>query len=169
MAKRKFRKFDAYKGVLLKNAELYVLVVVILLVVFRFLIGISWVDGDSMDPTLKNGTAVVYSRVSNHYETGDILSIKMAYGEYYIKRVVALPGDIVNIVDGKLLVNGVPEEGNYARGDTAPEDAEIHYPYTVPGGRLFVLGDNRPVSIDSRSFGPVSFSQVQGKVILHLG
>lgn len=169
LAKRKFRKFDAYKGAWLRYAERYVLLLAVLFVIFRFVIGVSLVSGDSMHPTLKNGSAVVYGRIANHFEVGDILAIKMAYGEYYIKRVAALPGDIVDLDDGVLTVNGVPENGDYVFGRTDPEETLFHYPYTVPENHLFVLGDNRAVSVDSRTFGAVAYSQIQGKVIAHFG
>lgn len=169
MAKRRFRKFDAYKGAWLKYGKRYVVFIAILFVLFRFVIGVSWVSGESMCPTLKDGTAVVYSRIANHLEAGDIISFKMAYGEYYIKRVVALPGDTVDISDGKLYVNGVPESGAYGVGETLPQESLFRYPYTVPEGKVFAVGDNRGVSVDSRTFGPVALSQIEGKVFFHIG
>lgn len=121
-----------------------------------------------MYPTLKNKSIVVYTRINDGYEIGDIVSLKMAYGEYYIKRVVALPGDVVDIQNGQLIVNGIPEEG-IACGETHHQESLMSYPYTVPEGRMFVLGDNREASIDSRTFGPVADSQIRGKIVFDIG
>lgn len=169
LAKRRFRKFDAYKGAWLRFGKRYVLLLVALLVVLRFIVGISWVNGQSMYPTLDNGTALIYLRLDKDFQIGDIVAFKMAYGEYYIKRVVALPGDTVDLVDGILTVNGTPESGGYAYGETHPQESQILYPYTVQDGQVFVLGDNREGSIDSRTFGSVAKSQILGKVVFHLG
>lgn len=167
MARRFLGKYDAYKGTWLKNSKQYVLLLLVLFLALRFLIGVSWVSGYSMYPTLDDGTAVVYLRATRHFSHGDIVSLKMAYGEYYIKRVVAVPGDTVEIRDGELLVNGIPDP--YSTELTEPQENVVEYPLIVPDGKLFVVGDNRPVSIDSRTFGPVAVSQILGKVFFHIG
>jgi signal peptidase I len=79
-----------------------------------------------------------------------------------VKRVVGLPGDQVGLEDGVLVVNGEPrcESGI----DPAPLDGVWFGPVTVPEGRVFLLGDSREHSIDSRDFGPVELDDVVGVV-----
>lgn len=164
MAYRILRKYDDRKGRWLKEAKFYVTAVLVILAVLRFGVGFSRVSGHSMEPTLPSGTMVVYSRLHKNYARGDVVSVHMATGEYYIKRVVAVAGDEVNIEDGCLYVNGVKEADGWASGQTLPESAAVTYPLTVPKGKYFLVGDNREVSIDSRTFGPISQSQTRGKI-----
>lgn len=169
MAGRILKKYDARKGAWLKAGERFALLFLVIFLVFRFLIGISWVSGESMLPTLHDGAAVVYYRPESHYRVGDIVSVKMAYGEYYIKRVAAREGDTVDIVDGVLYVNGQPEQSPWAQGRTEPQSDAVSYPLKVAPGKLFVLGDNREGSIDSRTFGLISRSQTRGRILFHIG
>lgn len=166
---RILKKYDGRKLAWLHAGEWFAVVLLLVFLVFRFLLGVSWVDGKSMYPTLDDGNALVYLRVGSHYQVGDIVSVRMAYGEFYVKRVVAVGGDTVDIVDGQLYVNGQPEQGAWAGAETLPQSEAMRFPMQIPAGRYFVLGDNRPVSIDSRTFGAVSRSQIQGKIFFHLG
>ena len=168
-ARRFLHKYDAQKGAWLKAAERFAVLLIAALLVSRFLLGVSMVSGESMYPTLNNGAVVVYSRVGSDYSRGDIVSLKMAYGEYYIKRVVAVAGDTVDLRGGILYVNDVPETGDWAHGLTEEQSEAVAFPLTVPEGRLFVMGDNREVSVDSRTFGAVAVSQIRGKVLFHIG
>lgn len=166
MAKRN-RKYDAKKLEWLRDSKKFILFLVVAVIIFRVLIGISRVDGLSMYPTLKDGQAIVYSRLSKNYEVGDIVSVKMPGGQYYIKRVVAVGGDTVDIKDGLLYVNGKAQT-QYGYGETEAQSALVHYPLTVQEGHIFAVGDNRPVSIDSRTFGEMAISQTRGKIFFYL-
>jgi len=75
----------------------------------------------------------------------------------------------VDIRDSTLYINGVPETGDYIRGATYAEEGSFSYPYTVPQGDVFTLGDNRQESIDSRFYGSVSLRQVKGVLRLQIG
>ena len=161
------RKYDGKKLEWLRDSKKFILFLLIAVVVFRILIGISQVDGLSMYPTLKDGQAVVYSRLSRNYKTGDIVSVKMPGGQYYIKRVVAVGGDTVDIRDGKLYVNGKPQT-EYGYGETEAQSGLVKYPLTIGEGHIFAVGDNRPVSIDSRTFGEMAISQTRGKIFFFL-
>ncbi|MEI3526319.1 MAG: signal peptidase I [Eubacteriales bacterium] len=103
--------------------------------------------------------------------SGMILVILRMPGDVeYIKRIVAEPGETVEFSeDGKLLVNGREQMPEEAMGVTAALSEDIAYPYTVPEGSYFVLGDNRENSRDSRSFGAVKQGQIAGRVFLHMG
>ena len=80
-----------------------------------------------------------------------------------VKRVIGTPGDQVDIKDGKVYINGVAQEEPYVKGETNNRDFQL--PVTVPYGKYFVLGDNRGVSKDSRVFGFIDRSQVEGKAV----
>ncbi len=80
-----------------------------------------------------------------------------------IKRVIGIPGDEVDIKDGHLYLNGKKLEESYVKGETI--EREFKLPIQVPENKLFVLGDNRMISKDSRMFGFVDYKQVEGKAI----
>ncbi|NLN15071.1 MAG: signal peptidase I [Tissierellia bacterium] len=84
-----------------------------------------------------------------------------------IKRVVAVEGDLVDIRDGNLYINGELQEEDYIKGLT-PAKYNLEYPLEVPQGKVFVLGDNRENSLDSRDFGLVDIHQLKGRVVFRL-
>ncbi len=138
--------------------------------VFHYVAGLAFVSGSSMEPSLKNGELAVFYRLDPEYQTGDIVIIHREENMEYIKRIAAEPGDVVDITeDGKVLVNGKPEEGFPNGGWTSPSGSEISYPYTVPENCYFVLGDNREKSKDSRDFGAVTEDEIVGRICVHLG
>ncbi|GAA0062872.1 signal peptidase I [Clostridium sporogenes] len=80
-----------------------------------------------------------------------------------IKRVIGIPGDEIDIKDGHLYLNGKKLEESYVKGETI--EREFKLPIKVPENKLFVLGDNRIISKDSRMFGLIDYKQVEGKAI----
>ncbi len=139
---------------------------VIIVMIFTFLVRGVAVDGTSMVPTLKNNDRLFLSRLSSEYTYGDIVVIDRYIDEPLIKRVVAISGDIVEITEtGQLLVNGQVQEEPYTIGETVPRD--MNGPVLVPPGYVFVLGDNRAISNDSRSaeIGMISVKDIVGKAI----
>ncbi|MBA4508679.1 signal peptidase I [Clostridium sporogenes] len=80
-----------------------------------------------------------------------------------IKRVVGVPGDEIDIKDGHLYLNGKKLEESYVKGETIKREFKL--PIQVPENKLFVLGDNRMISKDSRIFGLIDYKQVEGKAI----
>jgi signal peptidase I len=83
-----------------------------------------------------------------------------------VKRVIGVPGDEIDIRDGKVYVNGDELIENYTKGVTYPR--EIQFPLKVGEGEYFVLGDNREVSKDSRSFGVIKKSQIEGRAVFRI-
>ncbi len=124
------------------------------------------VDGASMQPTLVTGEYVIVSRLSYRLGTpqrGDIIVFHFPRdpSEEYIKRVIGLPGDEVEVNNGLVYVNGQPLDETYLKVKTNYTGA-----WRVPDGQLFVLGDNRNNSSDSHDWGTVPMDYVVGKAIV---
>src|SRR5512141_1831050 len=84
----------------------------------------------------------------------------------YVKRVIAVEEDSVEVRGGTVYVNGSASTCAGPHGTTLPEPGDVRYPLTVPAGAVFALGDNREQSTDSRAFGTVTDDRIIGKVIL---
>ena len=163
--KRVLKKYDDRKQRWLRTCVGLAILFIVMLVVFRFVAGISVVKGESMLPTLQDGQLTAYVRIVPEYRRGDIVSVRMPSGEYYVKRVIAVGGDTVEVRDGQFYVNGEALDEPYAMGQTTLPDDGITSPYTVEPGKIFVAGDNRENSVDSRTFGAVLRKEVQGKLV----
>ncbi|MDD3401988.1 MAG: signal peptidase I [Hespellia sp.] len=149
-------------------AAIAVLVLAVYLL-FHFVVGVAFVDGNSMYPTLRDGQLVFYQRLGQDYDYGDVISVRMPTGEFYVKRVIAKAGDTVELKDGKVWVNGEVAAESYAFGETVAEDGTVEYPLTVEDGKYFILGDNRENSNDSRAFGAIIEERVTGEVLFAIG
>lgn len=145
------------------------LMAVLIYMLFQFVIGAALVNGNSMYPTLQHNQLVVFFRLMPEYKTGDVVSVRMPSGEFYVKRIIGVPGDVVDIRDEKLYVNGVEQNEPYAQGLTQAEAGSVEYPLTVEPGKYFILGDNRENSNDSRAFGAVIKERITGKVVFYAG
>jgi signal peptidase I len=135
------------------------------------------VEGASMEDTLPPGTFVLIDKLTPRwapFERGDIVVFHppgrgSSTATPYIKRVIGLPGDRVELRDGRVLVNGVELEEDYLfAGADGPgaTDPEGRSDWVVPDGDLFVMGDHRADSQDSRSFGPIPIESVIGRAAL---
>jgi signal peptidase I len=123
-------------------------------------------DG-GMLPTFAVGERVLIDKVTYHVrepERGDIVVYRSPEGkdEAWIHRVVSLPGDSVEVRDGVLFVNGERQEEPYL--NTRFPDSGFYGPTTVPPKHLFMMGDHRTDSRDSRFFGPVPVENIEGSV-----
>lgn len=151
------------KGMLRELAETVVPAIVIAVLIHVFLAQATRVYGQSMEPNLHTDMRLVVEKLSYRLHTperGDIVVLRVRPGdELLIKRVIGLPGDEVAIHDGRVYVNGQPLDEPYldqeTRGNLAPR--------VVPPLHVFVMGDNRRASNDSRSFGPVHIDNIVGK------
>ena len=140
----------------------------VVLVLFQFLTGIAFIRGDSMEPNLTDGCAVLFTRREKTYRRGDIVIFRPpGASEVLVKRVAAVAGDRVDIDDktGTFTVNGASREDVIVNGRTYKRNGGTVFPFTVPGGCIFVLGDNREVALDSRVFGAVGVDRVVGKAV----
>jgi len=126
------------------------------------------VEGKSMEPTLHSNQRLVVEKVTYHLHGPnrfDVVVLKMPSqgGELLIKRVVGLPGETVEFRDGQVLINSKPLQEPFIGGDTWSGRTDT---VTVPPLQVFVLGDNRDHSNDSRSFGPVPIEHIVGRAWL---
>lgn len=146
-----------------------VIAVVLALFIRHFVVELYLVDGPSMRPTLQNQERLVVNKFIYDIhapERGDILVFQYPRdpSRDFIKRVIAIPGDTIEIQDGKVFVNGQLQHEPYILSTTRGD-----YPLaTVPEGHIFVMGDNRNNSEDSRfaDVGMVPFDLIKGKAVL---
>ena len=141
--------------------------VVIAFLIVTFVAQRTIVHDVSMQPTLYEGDNLIVDKISpkiGKLKRGDIIVFYEPQGErQLIKRVIAVEGDTVDIKDGKVFVNGDVLEEGYIKGDFTPPGEYANL--TVGEDELFVLGDNRMNSRDSRNLGTIDISQVTGKAI----
>ena len=152
------------------RSTIYSLIVVaaIAILVATLWLPVLQIYGTSMEPTLYEGN-IVLSVKGSEFKTGDIIAFYYN-NKILVKRVIANPGDWVDIdADGVIYVNNVPIDEPYV-DELAIGDCNIKLPYQVPDGRLFVLGDHRATSVDSRNsaVGCVAEEQIVGKLVFRV-
>jgi signal peptidase I len=121
------------------------------------------VEGSSMQPTLFDNNVVIMEKHFKEIKYGDVIifDANPIDDRYYIKRVIGLPGDTVEIKNGKVYVNNIKTTENYLKSGTVTEPDMISL---VPENEYFVLGDNREVSEDSRFIGTIPLEKIKGLV-----
>lgn len=180
---------------ILKEVRSWVIIIVAAVFIAALLnsqvFAMATVEQQSMETTLTEGQKLIINRLSYRNripKRGDIIvfysedeigsfldefgrSLKNIFSffnrdasdERLVKRVIGIEGDVVDIRDGSVYVNGEIIKEPYAKGLT--ESGSLKLPVTIEENQLFVLGDNRLVSLDSRAFGPIDLKQVEGKAI----
>ena len=126
------------------------------------------VSGSSMEPALSNGDILLLLK-TDRYDSGELCCISWQ-NKLLLKRVIGMPGDIISIdADGDVFRNGQQIEEPYVQNKCLGE-CDIEFPFVVPEGRLFVMGDQRDTSIDSRSsvIGCIEKEQMVGKVFFKI-
>jgi len=158
-------------------AEVLASAVLCILVLFTFVLRFAGVDGKSMTPTLQHGEWLAVTAILPSPKRGGIVIISSDNGHHkpLVKRVVAVAGDEIDFAEGHVLVNGVAIDEPYLpeglRTYPASEmQSDMVYPARVPAGRLFVMGDNRGGSSDSRDsrVGFVRVDDILGRVVFRL-
>lgn len=177
-----------------------VIALLIAFIIKGFIFDLVVVDGPSMYPTLVNGDRLIVTKLNYKPQQQDIIVLDSTYkdrneyydaiGElnlaqkgieyfklpkglkrkYYVKRIIGMPGQTVDLIDNKVYVDGKQLDEPYYTGETFAYDPEIQFPFTVSDDCVFVMGDNRPKSKDSRSasLGEVPIKAILGKCQLRL-
>jgi signal peptidase I len=149
---------------LLELGETVLPAIVIAVLINLFLAQATRVYGSSMEPNLYTDQRLVVEKVSYRLHgphRGDVVVLRMPERgpELLIKRIIALPGEQIDIRNGQVYINGVVLDEPYLSQTTTGRSG----PVTVPEGHVFVMGDNRGASNDSRAFGPVELERVVGR------
>jgi signal peptidase I len=154
-----------FRADLRSTLEAVVVAIILAVVIRTFVIESFVVQGFSMEPTLLNGEHVLVDKAVFWFEPpsdGEVVVLKpprLDTTEFYIKRVIATAGQTVSMRDGVVFVDGVRQKEPFVRY----VGTDSFGPLTVPPHNVFVLGDNRPESEDSRYFGFVPDGNIQGQ------
>ncbi len=157
-----------YRRVLMSTVGAILVVAAVAVLLATLIFPVLKVSGTSMEPTLYDQDILLLVKNKN-YTTGDLVSFSWQ-NKLLIKRIIGMPGDIVDIAeDGTVSVNGEVLDEPYV-DELALGECNVDFPYQVPENRYFVLGDHRSVSIDSRnsSIGCIEKTQIVGKVFLRV-
>ncbi len=123
-----------------------------------------------MENTLTDGEYVIVSKIltdKSCIERGDLIICKLNDGKKdinIIKRVIGLPGDTIEIKDGNIILNNKLLKENYIKENFTLGETKI----TLSENQLFILGDNRTISLDSRKIGPITYNDIKAKVLIRL-
>lgn len=175
------RKEDKKRTIVQDIVGTIIYVIVVCLLVFLILKYVGQrtvVHGDSMETTLENGQSLIMDKISYRFHDPERFDIVIfpgpeEYGKnpYYIKRVIGLPGETVQIQDGKVYIDGEElTEDVYGITDYIDEAGIAEESLPLSEDEYFCMGDNRPVSFDSRypQVGPVHRSELIGKVWIRI-
>ena len=166
IARTKYK--SRYRKTLRGTVSVLITVAAIAVLVATLLLPVLQIYGTSMTPTLENGE-IVLSLKGADFDKGDVIAFYYN-NKILVKRVIARAGEWVNIdPDGNVSVDGVPLEEPYVE-ELAFGECDLQLPYQVPEGRVFVMGDHRSVSVDSRSsaVGCVSDEQIVGRLAFRI-
>ena len=136
----------------------YVIIVIVVVLIRTFIVTPVRVSGDSMHDTLVDGDILLLKKFDKSFDRYDIVVFNRN-DEQLIKRIIGLPGEYIECIDGKIYINDEPIKDI----DTNLITSDFNKIY-IPLNHYFVLGDNRPVSNDSRYFGPINKKEIKGTV-----
>ncbi|MCR5527427.1 MAG: signal peptidase I [Lachnospiraceae bacterium] len=157
------------------HVSIYILVVLVVTILVKtFCFQRSVVDGSSMENTLQDGESLIVEKITGRisgYDRFDIIVFPFQYSQnvYYIKRIIGLPGETVQISSGKIYINGNELKENYGK-ETIVDAGTAEKPVLLGKDEYFVLGDNRNSSMDSRTddVGNIHKKDIIGKVALRV-
>ncbi len=157
---------------IMDTLETIVFIGTLYIVVYLYLFFPNAVQGASMEPTLHTGDRLITSKVAYKFhevERGDIVVVQSPNNPdiNLIKRVIGLPGETIMVKDGAVYINNAVLENFLTVETDLWSDSFLHegIPYEIGEDYYFVMGDNRPRSLDSRAFGPIPRSSIVGEAI----
>ena len=179
---------------ILQWAQAILLAVVIALLLRGFVFEPVYVDGESMETTLSTAQRLIVYKLGYYFNAprkGDIVVLQYKEGITkmlpfmdavpifkkaipsisevdYIKRVIAVPGDELDIHDGYVYINGIRQEEPYLKEKGVTYNQSLELPLEIPEGKALVLGDNRLNSTDSRQIGLIEYNRIKGKAVLRI-
>ena len=165
---RRVQYRSRYRRVLKSTVYMLITVAAIAILVATLWLPVLQIYGGSMTPSLQDGQIVVSVKTAN-FQPGDVIAFYYN-NKILVKRTIAAPGDWITMEpDGDVYVNGALLEEPYL-AEKAYGICDITFPYQVPEGMLFVMGDHRSTSVDSRStmVGCVAQEQIVGKIIFRV-
>lgn len=165
---KRVRYKSRYRSVLRSTIYSLITVAAIAVLIATLWLPVLQVYGNSMTPTLQNGE-IIFTVKMSEFEPGDIIAFYYN-NKILIKRVIACSGEWVNMdADGNVYVNETLLDEPYL-DEKAFGDCNIELPYQVPEGRVFVMGDHRSTSVDSRNsaVGCVAQEQIVGKILFRV-
>ena len=166
LAREKYKK--RYHSVLRSTVYTLIIVAAVAVLTATLWLPVLQIYGNSMTPTLQDGE-IIFTVKTSKFEPGDVIAFYYN-NKILVKRVICGPADWVNMdEDGTVYVNGTELDEPYLV-DKALGDCNIELPYQVPDGKVFVMGDHRSTSVDSRNtaVGCVAQEQVVGKIIFRI-
>lgn len=140
----------------------------------NYVIAAADVDGTSMLPTLSDKDKIFVEKLSlfsNHYKRGEIIIFDSNNEKHdiYVKRIIAVEGDEIELKNGSIYLNGYKVSEPYLKASTVTNGGSFLFEnqkYKIAKDFVFVLGDNRGISLDSRYIGPVNIKDIKGHVVL---
>lgn len=150
--------------------EILKLVLKILIIVLIFMLAVTFLFGgttlqtDSMTPSFEKGDRVIYYRLDKNYVATNCVAIRYN-GRTEVLRVVAVAGDTVDLNENGLYINGSLQSEPDHTKETLPVPGGPKYPLKLQKGEVFLLGDNRPEAVDSRTFGQVQAKKTLGEMM----
>lgn len=157
-----------YRKMLANTVSSLIVVAAVAVLISMLFLPVLRVTGTSMTPTLMNDELVICSKRSN-FKSGDVVAFYFN-NKILLKRVIGTAGDVIDVTeDGFVYVNGEMLDEPYV-SEHAFGECDIELPYQVPENRIFVMGDHRATSIDSRSstIGCIADEYIIGRVILRI-
>lgn len=143
--------------------KIFTIILILTILFLCLIIKIKKVDGDSMQPNLKNGDIFIYQTISKKPKRFDIVIVEVE-NTLYIKRVIGLPGDTLEYKNDQLFIKNKRISETYNR--TKTKDFSLNEP--IPEDQYLVLGDNRSKSYDGRDFGLIHLNDIKGKLLIVL-
>lgn len=160
------------KEIILEYLKTLALAIVLSAFIITFVVQSFVVEGPSMQPTFYTGERLLVNKFIYRFrepQRGEVIVFRPPGEPSYrkfIKRVIGVSGDVIDIKDGIVYVNGEPLDPKYAFDRIERRFFSIAFPIRVPDGHVFVLGDNRNNSKDSRQLGPIPIESITGEAFL---